>query len=142
MINGKLIREEFEMAKILSSQYENICSKPRESIYTEEFHKFLLDDSDIANSCSPRMDSITFNSEEIKKIISSLNNSAAMGPDGLPVNVYKNGGLFIIDAIMDILETSMNTGDLFSIYQYQGFFNRLYHPSRFLVTQTKKQGEI
>ena len=82
MMKGKIIREEFEMAQILSSQYENICSKPRQSIYTEEFHNFLIDDSDILNSCVPRMEGIILNSEEIKKIISSLNNSAAMGPDG------------------------------------------------------------
>ena len=89
LINRKTVREEKEMADVLSRQYENICSKPRESIDSIEFEEFLLDNSDIDGTCRPKMSDITVSYEDTKKVIAKLNNGAAMGPDGLPVQVYK-----------------------------------------------------
>ena len=58
MIDKKTVREEKEMADILSRQYENICSEPRENINSSEFYEFLCDNSDIDNTCKPRKSNI------------------------------------------------------------------------------------
>ena len=53
------------MANILSEQYENICSVPREKIDSKSFEEFLMDDSDLEGNCLPRMVDITIGYEEI-----------------------------------------------------------------------------
>ena len=112
LIDKKTVREEKEMVDILSRQYENICSEPRENINSTEFYEFLCDNSDIDNTCQPRMCNILVSYEDTKKVISKLSNGAAMGPDGLPVHVFKYGGDFIINAVMDITQSSISTGDI------------------------------
>ena len=52
LINNKTIREEKEMAEILSKQYENICSKSRESIDLSDLMEFLRDNGDISGTCN------------------------------------------------------------------------------------------
>ena len=39
------VREEKQMSDILSKQYERICSRPRESIDSENFEIFLHDNN-------------------------------------------------------------------------------------------------
>ena len=56
------------------------------------------------------MSDITVSYEDTKKVIAKLNNGAAMGPDGLLVQVYKYGGHFVLEAIMDIAQCSVKTG--------------------------------
>ena len=58
MVNGNTIKEEEDIANILSKQYEAICSNPRESIYSLEFTNSLLDKSDIDGTCTPNMSTI------------------------------------------------------------------------------------
>ena len=43
-------------------------------------------------------------------MIAGLNNSAAMGPDGLSVHIFKYGGDVIINAVNDIATQSMEEG--------------------------------
>ena len=110
LIDGQKVREEKKMAYIWSSQYENICSIPRTDIDSVSFIDFLKDDSDIIGMCKPNMSDIIVDVDTTKKVISKLNNNAAMGPDGLPVQVFKYGGKLIIESIMDIRLESMKTG--------------------------------
>ena len=45
-----------------------------------------------------------------KKLISKLSNGAAVGPDGLPVQIYKYGGDIIIEAVNYIARISIDNG--------------------------------
>ena len=92
LIDGKIVREEKAMANILTNHYEKICSIPRDDIDSDEFKKYLMDNSDIDGTCYPIMSDILIDKEAIKKIINKLSNNAAMGHDGLPVHIFKYGG--------------------------------------------------
>ena len=62
------------MANILSAQYENICSVPKEKIDSVSFNDYLMDNSDIDGISLPRMDDILVGYEDVRKIISKLSN--------------------------------------------------------------------
>ena len=47
LIDGNTIREEKQMADILSKQYENICSVPMDDINSLSFKMKLMDTSDL-----------------------------------------------------------------------------------------------
>ena len=82
----------------------------RENIESMSFTNYLKDDADIEGTCKPYMNDILIDNEEISKIINKLNNNAAMGPDGLPVQVYKYGGKMIVEAISDNTRDSIESG--------------------------------
>ena len=48
--------------------------------------------------------------EVTRKIISKLNNNLAMGPDGLPIQVYKYSDKIMVEAINDIPQDVLETG--------------------------------
>ena len=104
--NGKLTDNIKEMCDILSNQYENICSVPRDDITSKEFIETLINKNDTIEN-SPEIRDIVVDYESVKKIITKLSLYSAMGPDGLPVNVFKHGCEIIIEAIIDITKESV-----------------------------------
>ena len=74
-----------------------------------------MDDSDISGTCKPNIRNTLVDEETTKKVISKLNNNAAVGPDGLPVQVFKYGGNLIVEAVMDIMLESVKTQSIPSI---------------------------
>ena len=109
-IKGKTIDSEADMCQILSKQYEEVCSVPRRDIKDYLFTESLqMRDSD---ENKPILDDIIVNRDNVTKIVAKLNNGSAMGPDGIPVQMYKYGGKYVIDAICDIAQSSMDTVDI------------------------------
>ena len=53
--------------------------------------------------------------EETKKAIANLSKGVTNRPDRLQVHVYKYGENFVIEAIMDITQSSINSGDILEI---------------------------
>ena len=84
-----------------------------------------MDDSSL-----PRISDITISYDDVYKVITKLSNGAAMGPDGLPVHVFKNGGEFIVSAILDITRDSMDTGHIPDIWRL-GWITPLWKGSDF-----------
>ena len=99
------------MADILSKQYERICSVPREDINSGEFKRKLLDISDLRVE-DPVMENVSFSYEVTKKVIAGLNNSAAVGPDGLSVHIFKYGVDIVIEVVNDIATVSVEKGEV------------------------------
>ena len=99
------------MCDILSHQYENICSVPRADITSKQFIDTLLNEHDASDN-SPEIRDIIIDYDIVKKVISKLSLNSAMGPDGLPVHVFKHGGDIVINAIIDITQISVKNGEI------------------------------
>ena len=48
--------------------------------------------------------------EKIGKVVSTMANKAAPGPDGIPTGCYKHGGSTIMSACLDIFYSSRSEG--------------------------------
>ena len=55
------------------------------------------------------MDTIVFGEEMLKKLTSKLKSTASPGPDGIQGNLYKTGGKFMMDAMVDITNQSVQS---------------------------------
>ena len=98
------------MCEILSKQYRDICSNPREDISDEIFKNQLFENNSFENT--PSLSDIEVTTEKVKKVISKMSNGAAIGPDGLPVQVFKYGGDFILIAMTNIITLSLVSGEI------------------------------
>ena len=85
--NGETIGDTQKMCEILSKQYRDICSNPREDILDEIFKNQLFENNSFENT--PSLSDIEVTTEKVKKVISKMSNGAAIGPDGLQVQVFK-----------------------------------------------------
>ena len=65
-----------------------------------------------------RLMSLTFGKEETRKVISKLNNEAAVGPDGIPTQCYKYGGSLVVTAMTDIAGQSLQENEIPSLLKH------------------------
>ena len=91
--NDNIITNNAEMANILAAQYKSVFSQPKES-----YENFPHMDYKVGY---PMCD-VRFTKEKIKKQIAKLKNGTSSGPDGILGELYKNGGEYILDGLVDI----------------------------------------
>ena len=61
------------------------------------------------------MSNVKINIEIVRKQLSTLSNNPAIVPDGVPVPCLKNGGKFVIDAVIDITRSPIDESKLMAI---------------------------
>ena len=58
----------------------------------------------------PGMNDIYVDHDYIRKVLNNVSNNSAIGPDGVPIQVLKYGGVLVVDAIADLARISLDTG--------------------------------
>ena len=108
-------------------QYRDVCSVPFYNIrgynfkselfgnerlnrtWPESYERNILDKSwSEANNSEPFINDIYVNKELVKEALRKMKSGSAIGPDGVPVECLKNGGELILEAISDIVRTSVD----------------------------------
>ena len=103
--NGSHTSDPVEMAEILSNQYSSVFSVPREEV-NEAFISGLFPHEAPVDSSS--LTSVLFSESNI----AALSSAASPGPVGVSTNCYKWGGDFMVKALRDIFQSSMDTGHI------------------------------
>ena len=93
------------MAEILAKQYGSVFSDPDVLITN-------MDITDLPNTKWHHMDEITITPERSSEAIGEIPNDAVPGPDSVVPYFLKKGGVFILDALEDILKSTMELGYL------------------------------
>ena len=111
MIDGVLVSDERKMADALSKQYESVCSIPRADISSQTFMEELLrKEGDYETK--ERLETLSFEEDETRKVLAKLSNGAAVGPDGIPTLCYKYGGDMVVVALTDIARQSLEQNQI------------------------------
>ena len=97
-----------KMADILLRQYRDVCSEPFHNLDDREFREKMFSNENCEkNDSNPMMGDIMITTD-VKKMMTKISNNSALGPDGIPVVCFKNGGALVIDAIVDITRSSFD----------------------------------
>ncbi len=104
--DSRMKEEEGAMADILSTQYSSVFSTPREEVTPAFLEATFQEKPQVTR---PLLDSVTFSEEGVGAAIRSLSNSAAPGPDGIPMLCFKWGGHLVLKALVNIFQVSMDT---------------------------------
>ena len=59
-----------------------------------------------------RLETLHFDEEETRKVLTKLSNGAAVGPDRIPTLCYKYGGNLVVTALTDIARQSLETNQI------------------------------
>ncbi len=111
LADGSLTTDESLMAEALRVQYDSVFLEPRVPL-TEDYigEIFPQEDPQVPTDLNSRLSHISFTSEGVQAALAALSNSAAPGPDGIPTRCLKLGGPFMVQALLDIYQSSMDSG--------------------------------
>ena len=80
-------------------------------IFDNELADSILDlNPSFGTDTNSDLSSVVIACEQVKRAVAKLSAKAALGPDRIPAAILKNGGSFIINALMDIYQESMSLG--------------------------------
>ena len=109
---GNPVIDDSEMAEILSRQYEDVFSKPKENMKINNVHQFFnptdIQDSDIGEKAF----NLHFTFEDVKDAIDSLSSSASAGPDGFPAILLKKCKNELCHPLEKIYRVSLDTSKI------------------------------
>ena len=96
--------DNLEMAEILSAQYQSVFTTPMYSNLEEALRDF----PDTVSPVGDTLSEINITENKVRTAVSKLSFNASAGPDGVPASVIKNGGEFVISALTDIFQQSLD----------------------------------
>ena len=100
-IKKNILSDEKEMSEILSRQYKSMFSVPSMDIRD-------MDLEHLRSKTFSTLHNIEVTTSMIEQAIKDIPNDASPGPDGIGPLFLKNGGLFVYEALEDILKQSLS----------------------------------
>ena len=99
------VTDSANMAEILSKQYCNMFSQPRHSVPQASPEDVLVPGSLVR--AREKLEAVRVTHESVQVAVTQLSSSAAPGPDGVAAICIKQGGWFVVNALVDIFSQSL-----------------------------------